>query len=70
MTRPRSEIIPESSGGAFHLVTRCVRRERLLERGERREWLCRGLAGWLRHMGIDLLAYSVMGNHLHVVVRL
>ena len=70
MTRPRSELIPESSGGVFHLVTRCVRRERLLERGERREWLCRGLAGWLRHMGIDILAYSVMGNHLHIVVRL
>ena len=49
MTRARSELIPESSGGVFHLVTRCVRRERLLERGERREWLCRGWAGWLRH---------------------
>ena len=70
MVRPRSELIPESSGGVFHLVTRCVRRERLLDRGERKIWLCRGLAGWLRHMGIDLLAYSIMGNHLHLVVRL
>ncbi|MEK7415874.1 MAG: hypothetical protein AAB263_21415 [Planctomycetota bacterium] len=70
MTRPRSELIPESSCGVFHLVTRCVRRERLLDRGERKVWLCRGLAGWFRHMGIDLLAYSVMGNHLHLVVRL
>lgn len=32
--------------------------------------LCRGLAGWLRHMGIDLLAYAVMGNHVHLVIRL
>ena len=33
-------------------------------------WLCRGLANWLSHMGIDLLAYAVMGNHLHLVIRL
>ena len=70
MTRARSELIPADSGGVFHLVTRCVRRERLLDRGERKALLCRGFAGWLRHMGIDLLAYSIMGNHLHLVVRL
>lgn len=70
MTRARSDLIPESSGGVFHLVTRCVRRERLLDRGERKSLLCRGLAGWLRHMGIDLLAYAIMGNHVHLVVRL
>jgi hypothetical protein len=70
MTRARSELIPESGHGVFHLVTRCVRRERLLDRGDRKTWLARGLAGWLRHMGIDLLAYAIMGNHLHLVVRL
>ena len=70
MTRARSELIPESSGGVFHLVTRCVRRERLLDRGERKALLCRGVAGWLRLMGIDLLAYAIMGNHVHLVVRL
>ncbi len=70
MTRSRSDLIPESSHGVFHLVTRCVRRERLLDRGDRKTLLCRGLAGWLRHMGIDVLAYAIMGNHVHVVVRL
>ncbi|MBA2482692.1 MAG: transposase, partial [Planctomycetes bacterium] len=70
MTRARSDLIPDSSGGVFHVVTRCVRRERLLDRGERKAWLCRGLAAWLRHMGVDLLAYSIMGNHVHLVVRL
>ena len=70
MTRARSELIPDGSVGIFHLVTRCVRRERLLDRGERKALLCRGLAGWLRHVGIDLLAYAVMGNHLHLVIRL
>ncbi len=70
MTRARQEILDASRGGTYHLITRCVRRERLLDRGERKAWLCRGLAGWLGHMAIDLLGYSVMGNHLHLVVRL
>ena len=63
-------MIQTDSGGVFHLVTRCVRRERLLDRGDRKSQLCRGFAGWLRHMGIDLLAYSIMGNHFHFHVRL
>jgi Transposase IS200 like len=70
MTRVRSETVAADRPGTYHLITRCVRRERLLDRGERKEWLCRGLVNWLSHMGIDLLAYAVMGNHLHLVVRL
>lgn len=70
MTRARKDLIDPSHPGTYHLITRCVRRERLLDRGERKVWLCRGLANWLSHMGIDLLAYAVMGNHLHLVIRL
>ena len=69
MTRARQEILDASQPGTYDLITRCVRREQLLEHGERREWLCRGLANWLGHMAIDMLGYSVMGNHLHLVVR-
>lgn len=69
MTRARSELLDASKPGTYHLITRCVRRERLLDRGERKQWLCRGLAGWFGHMAIDLLGYSVMGNHLHLIVR-
>ncbi len=70
MTRARKDLININRPGSYHLITRCVRRERLLDRGERKVWLCRGLANWLSHMGIDLLAYAVMGNHLHLVIRL
>lgn len=70
MTRARADIVSVDHPGTYHLITRCVRRERLLDRGERRAWLCRGLANWLSHMGIDLLAYAVMSNHLHLVIRL
>ena len=70
MTRARKDLIDSANVGTYHLITRCVRRERLLDRGERKVWLCRGLVNWLSHMGIDLLAYAVMGNHLHLVIRL
>lgn len=70
MTRARKELINPLHAGSYHLITRCVRRERLLDRGERKVWLCRGMAHWLSHMGIDLLAYAIMGDHLHVVIRL
>ena len=70
MTRARSELIRSDKPGTYHLITRCVRRELLLETGERRVWLSRGLAAWLPHMGIELLAYALMGNHVHLVVRL
>lgn len=70
MTRARHELIKPGSRGTFHLVTRCVRRSLLLMKGNRREVLARGLAAWLGHMGIDLLGYAIMGNHLHLVVRL
>ena len=70
MTRARKDLIDPTKSGTYHLITRCVRRERLLDLGERKVWLCRGLANWLSHMGIDLLAYAVMGNHLHLVIRL
>ena len=68
-TRARSELLDARKPGTYHLITRCVRRERLLDRGERKQSLCRGLAGWFGHMAIDLLGYSVMGNHLHLIVR-
>jgi hypothetical protein len=70
MTRACKELIDSTRSGTYHLITRCVRRERLLDLGERKVWLCRGLGNWLSYMGIDLLAYAVMGNHLHLVIRL
>ena len=69
MTRARSELLDASKPGTYHLITHYVRRERLLDREERKQSLCRGLAGWLGHMAIDLLGYSVMGNHRYRIVR-
>lgn len=48
MTRARKNLIDSTSMGTYHLITRGVRRERLLDRGERKMRLCRGLANCLR----------------------
>ena len=62
--------MPAGSMGTFHVVSRCVRREFLLERDGRRERLAQGLARWLPHVGLDLHAYAIMSNHVHLVLRL
>lgn len=69
MRRPRSERMPAGQSGVWHIVSRCVRRARLLEKEGRREWLCSALAGWLDLLAVDLLGYALMGNHIHMIVR-
>ena len=69
MRRPRSERMPEGQPGIWHIVSRCVRRERLLERPGHREWMAGALAAWLEVLAVDILGYALMGNHLHLIVR-
>jgi len=63
------DLIDSTRPGTYHLISRCVRHEPLLDRGERKVWLCSGQANWLSHMGIDLLAYAVMGNRLFFFIQ-
>jgi hypothetical protein len=69
MRRPRSERLPPGEAGIWHIVSRCVRREMLMEGRGRREWMAKRFAAWLDILAVDLLGYALMGNHLHVVVR-
>jgi len=70
MTKPRNILMPAGSMGTFHVVSRCVRREFLLDRDGRQGRLAGGLARWLPHVGLDLHASAVMSNHVHLVLRL
>jgi REP element-mobilizing transposase RayT len=74
---PRREIIDEDAVGAYHCVQRCVRRAFLCGHDSvsgknyehRKKWIRRRLRFLVGQFAIDLLEYSVMDNHLHVVVR-
>jgi len=69
MRRPRSERIPIGTAGIWHVTSRCVRRERLLEIPGARAWLAESLAAWLDVLAVDLLGYALMGNHVHLILR-
>jgi REP element-mobilizing transposase RayT len=70
MTFPRSSLVDPGRAGAFHLVSRCVRRAFLCGDAaeHRRQWVTDAIRLQSTAFCIDVLAYAVMANHLHVVV--
>ena len=70
MTFSRSSLVDTDRSGAFHLVSRCVRRAFLCGDAaeHRRQWVTDGIRLQSTAFCTDVLAYAVMSNHLHVVV--
>jgi hypothetical protein len=71
MTIARRLLVDEHHGGIYHCISRCVRRAYLCgDRWEhRREWIHKRLLDLTGIFAIDVGAYAVMGNHLHVISR-
>ena len=78
MPRPkRSEIFTPNEVSILHVVQRCVRRAYLSGLDEvtgkdfsyRKEWIRQRIEKLVSVFGVDVLAYAVMSNHLHVVLR-
>jgi len=71
MRLARSDQFDNGSPPWLHCVSRCVRRAFLCGEGfeHRREWIEKRIQLLATHFAVDLAAYAVMSNHLHVVIR-
>jgi len=72
MAIARAKIVDPSVTRWYHCVTRCVRRAFLLGEGpdDRKEWIEQRLGELSGVFAVSVGGFSVLDNHLHVLVRL
>ncbi|NVK30768.1 MAG: transposase [Gammaproteobacteria bacterium] len=77
MAKPRYRIINTDLTPSYHVMARCVRRAFLCGYDEftgrsfdhRKDWIIEQLARLSHAFCIDILAYAIMSNHYHLVLR-
>lgn len=78
MTLPRREQVSVDDTPYYHIVTRCVRRTYLCGTDNttgkcyehRRQWIENRVRLLSSLFCVDICAYAVMSNHIHIVVKL
>ncbi len=78
MARPRKELVSVQDTPYYHIVSRCVRRSFLCgldhstgkDYEHRRQWIEDRIRILSSLFSIDICAYAVMSNHLHIVIKL
>jgi hypothetical protein len=74
---PRKFVFDPAEVGIYHCINRCVRRAFLCGTDavsgkcfdHRKDWIQERIEFLAAHYGIDVLGFSIMSNHIHVVVR-
>lgn len=69
MPTPRKHIVEDDVVGTYHLISRCVRQCMLCGDGleHRRDWIEERIAQLQESMAIDLNAWNILSNHLHIL---
>ncbi|MGO9598050.1 MAG: transposase [Isosphaeraceae bacterium] len=71
MTIARAHLVDPAVTRWYHCITRCVRRAFLLgEYPDRKKWIEQRLEELAGIFGVSVAGFSVLDNHLHVLVRL
>ncbi|MHC5002835.1 MAG: transposase [Planctomycetota bacterium] len=67
----RRLLVPEGISRSYHCLSRCVRKAYLCgdRRAHRKDWIKRRLLELDRVFAIEVGAFAIMGNHLHLMVR-
>ena len=74
---PRSQVFDRDAIGVYHCFNRIVRRSYLCgvdphtgrDYSHRRDWLYQRLQRLAQYFAIDVLAYAILSNHYHLVLR-
>jgi REP element-mobilizing transposase RayT len=77
MAIARRRLVNEKRAGFYHCISRCVRRSFLCGKDDysgndyehRRGWVEERIKFLAQWFSVDVFAYAVMSNHLHVVLR-
>jgi hypothetical protein len=78
MTQPRRHLVDLSVSKIYHCISRCVRQLSLLDgpsgdhgsSTSRKEWIEQRLKVLSESFAISVAEYAIMGNHLHILVRM
>ena len=72
MTVARNQIVDIDTTRYYHCISRVVRRAFLLGKGyrHRKKWIEERLEFLSEHFAVSVAGFSIMDNHLHVLVRL
>ena len=73
----RKDVVVEGEVGIYHTWSRCVRRAYLCgddplsgrDLSYRKDWIVARLKLFARCFAVDVCDYSIMSNHLHLVLR-